>query len=279
MNIATAIAGAPAAEAPRRRSLVATLEGVGFWATGLPSWDAARAYVASGVLPADPPPRPSAQLLAPNERRRAPESVAVALDVALAACVAAGRDPASLPSVFASTHGDLSITDYMCATLSDDPRAISPTRFHNSVHNAAAGYWTIGAGCVQPATALSSYDASFAQGLLEALMQLQAGAPAVLLVGYDAPSTGPLAPVSRSVGLLGGALVLSNAPRTDAPQLHLTLVDGQAPPPRGALAERLGGNAMAPMLPLFQALAGGQDLLALHAGPERRLRVEIAHVG
>ena len=27
-------------------SLVATLEGVGFWATGLPSWDAARDYVA-----------------------------------------------------------------------------------------------------------------------------------------------------------------------------------------------------------------------------------------
>jgi hypothetical protein len=261
-----------------RRSLVATLEGVGFWASGLPSWDAARAYVATGVLPADAPSRPNPQLLAANERRRAPASVAVALEVALAACTAAGRDPAALPSVFTSTHGDLSITDYMCATLRVDPAAISPTRFHNSVHNAAAGYWTIGAGCVQPATALSSYDASFAQGLIEAVMQLQAGAPAVLLVGYDAPSSGPLVPVSPSEGLLGGALVLSAAPRADAPQLRMTLVDGQARAPTGALAERLGGNAMAPMLPLFQALAGGQDLLALHAGPDRKLRVEIAHV-
>src|SRR5690606_426430 len=149
----------------------ARIEGIGFWANGLPSWQAALDHVVDGA-PADAGGKPSPTLLAPNERRRAPPSVAVALDVALAACEAAGRDPASLPSVFASTHGDLAITDYMCATLADDPRAISPTKFHNSVHNAAAGYWTIGAGCLRPATALSAHRASFAQGLLEALAQL-----------------------------------------------------------------------------------------------------------
>src|SRR5262245_38031864 len=116
--------------------LHATIEGIGFWAKGLPSWSAARTYANDGALPADAPARPSPQLLAPNERRRAPETVAVALEVALAACEAAGRDAASLPSVFASTHGDLAITDYMCATLASDPRSVSPTRFHNSVHNA-----------------------------------------------------------------------------------------------------------------------------------------------
>src|SRR5688572_23532909 len=152
--------------------LVATIEGIGYWGNGLPTWDAARHYVRTGALPADAPSRPSPQLLAPNERRRAPETVAVALEVALAACTAAGRDPKTLPSVFASTHGDLAITDYMCATLAESPHAISPTRFHNSVHNAAAGYWTIGAGCMQATTALSAYDATFAEGLLEALVQL-----------------------------------------------------------------------------------------------------------
>src|SRR5690606_91483 len=104
-------------------SRTATIEGIGFWANGLPSWQAARDFVAGGVPLADAPRRPSPQLLAANERRRAPETVAVALEVALAACSAAGRDPASLPSVFASTHGDLAITDYMCATLAEDPRA------------------------------------------------------------------------------------------------------------------------------------------------------------
>ncbi|MHB8911848.1 MAG: beta-ketoacyl synthase chain length factor, partial [Lysobacter sp.] len=183
--------------------LIATIEGIGYWSLGLPSWQAARAFAADGTLSPEAPARPSPQLLAPNERRRAPETVAVALDVALAACAAADREPASLPSVFASMHGDLSITDYMCSTLLGDPRSVSPTRFHNSVHNAAAGYWTIGAGAMQAATAISAYDATFAQGLLEAMVQLAAGNEAVLLVGYDGASAGPLAPISPSEGLLG----------------------------------------------------------------------------
>ena len=257
--------------------LAATIEGIGFWTHGLPSWDAARAYVADGTLPATAPSKPSPQLLAANERRRAPESVAVALEVALAACSAAGRAPAALPSVFASMHGDLAITDYMCTTLATDPQAISPTRFHNSVHNAAAGYWTIGAGCVQPATAVSRFEATFAQGLLEAHEQLQAGAPAVLLVAYDAPSAGPLANGARSAGLLGGALVLSRATLDGRPRIRCTLRDAQAPAPQGRLAELAGANAMAPMLPLFAALASGDDLACLHAGPGRALRVEISH--
>jgi len=265
------------AEGTRRAELSATIEGIGFWTQGLPTWAAACAHVAGAALPDGAPARPSPQLLAPNERRRAPESVAVALDVALAACTDAGYDPATLPSVFASMHGDLAITDYMCATLAVDPQAISPTRFHNSVHNAAAGYWTIGAGCVQPATAVSSFDATFAQGLLEALVQLHAGAPAVLLVAYDAPSAGPLAEVSRSTGLLGGALVLSTQAREGRPRLRCTLHDAQAPAPAGRLAALAGANAMAPMLPLFAALASGDDLACLHAGPGRALRVEISH--
>ncbi|WP_133000266.1 beta-ketoacyl synthase chain length factor [Luteimonas arsenica] len=262
-------------------TLCADIEGIGFWAPGLPSWQAAVDHVANGT-PTGDGGKPSPQLLAPNERRRAPPSVAVALDVALAACEAAGREPAALPSVFASTHGDLAITDYMCATLADDPRAISPTKFHNSVHNAAAGYWTIGAGCLRPATALSAHRASFAQGLLEALAQIACGDEAVLLAAYDTEGTGPLGAVSRSRGLLGGALVLG---RCDDDRrgpgagirLRATLLDGDAPQRHGPLARLGAGNAMAPMLPLFDALAGLGDLALLHAGPGRTLRVELAH--
>ncbi|HLT43999.1 MAG TPA: beta-ketoacyl synthase chain length factor [Luteimonas sp.] len=261
----------------RGAGLVAAIEGIGFWATAVPGWDAARMLARGGSVAAEAPRRPSPQLLPPNERRRAPDSVALALEVALAACTAAGRDPARLPSVFASTHGDLGITDYICTTLAADARALSPTRFHNSVHNAAAGYWTIGTGCHAPATAISSLEASFAQGLLEALVQLQSGAEAVLLVAYDAPSAGPLAAVTRSEGLLGAAMVLATTPSHSRTRIRATLVDAAAPAPRGPLAERLGGNAMAPMLPLFQALAAGDDLVSLHAGPTQALRVEIAH--
>ena len=260
-------------------TLAARIEGIGFWAGGLPSWQAAVDHVAHATPPAEAG-KPSPRLLAPNERRRAPPSVAVALEVALAACEDAGRDPAALPSVFASTHGDLAITDYMCGTLASDPRAVSPTKFHNSVHNAAAGYWTIGAGCLRPATALSAHRASFAQGLLEALAQLACGEEAVLLSAYDTAGAGPLGDVSRSEGLLGGALVLSAANGGDAPgtiHLRATLTEGDAPRRHGPLARLGAANAMAPMLPLFDALAGRGDLALLHAGHGRTLRVELAH--
>jgi hypothetical protein len=257
--------------------LTATIEGIGFWSDGLPGWRDACAFATTGRLPETVPGRPSPQLLAPNERRRAPATVAVALEVALAACDAAGREPASLPSVFASTHGELAITDYMCATLADQPQTISPTRFHNSVHNAAAGYWTIGTGAMQAATAISAFDATFAQGLLEALVQIATGSEAVLLVACDGASAGPLARVSRSEGLLGGALVLSRTPRPDAPMIRVALADGgiASGPTRGPLAERHHGNAMAPMLSLFDALATGAPRVTLKAGPGRILQVTI----
>lgn len=258
-------------------ALSATIESIGYWNNGLPSWAHACAFVADGTLPDGVASKPSPQLLPPNERRRAPESVAVALDVALAACTAAGRDPATLPSVFTSTHGDLSITDYMCATLASDPTAVSPTKFHNSVHNAAAGYWTIGAHCMQAATAISAYDASFAEGLLEALMQLDAGADAVLLVGYDTGSVGPLLSVHDAGGLLGGALLLSRDGKK-GPRIDVQLVDGEADAP-GALGRHAGNNPMAPMLPLFDALASGATRATLHAGPGRAMTVEISYDG
>ena len=255
-------------------TLTATIGGIGFWTSGLPDWDTAAGFARTGVQPEGAPTRPSPQLLAANERRRAPGSVAVALEVALAACRAAGRDPASLPSVFASTHGDLVITDYMCETLATDPTAVSPTKFHNSVHNAAAGYWTIGAGCTEAATAISAYDATFAQGLLEAMLQLATGSEAVLLVAYDTASTGLLDTVTHSEGLLGAALVLTRD--GDGPRLRATLHDGEAPAHDGPLAAHVPANAMAQMLPLFDALATGASEAQLRAGPHRRLHVGIA---
>ncbi len=254
-------------------ALAATVAGIGFWSDGLPDWTAARAFAHDGALPADAPAKPAPQLLAPNERRRAPPSVLVALEVALAACRDAGRAPDALPSVFASTHGDLGITDYMCATLAHSPADISPTKFHNSVHNAAAGYWTIGSGCMRTTTAISAYRATFAQGLLEAMTQLATDAEAVLLVGYDTGATGLLSTVTRSEGLLGGALVLARD--GSGPRLSASLRDGDAPDAAGPLARRLHGNAMAPMLALFDALAAGTSAAALPAGAGRRLVVDI----
>src|SRR5580704_15415156 len=137
-----------------------------------------------------PAARPQPSILPPNERRRAPDTVAVALEVAHAACVQAGRDPAQLPTIFASTYGDLAITDYMSGTLAKAPATLSPTRFHNSVHNAAAGYWSIATGCRQPYCALGAGAYTFAAGLFAAALQVHADQTDVLLVAYDIDTHG-----------------------------------------------------------------------------------------
>lgn len=284
---------------PIDHSIVLTLEGVGFWANGLPDWSAACAFVADGVLPTDAPSKPTPELLAPNERRRAPDSVALALEVAQAACTMAGRDPRTLASVFASTHGDLAITDYICDTLSGAPETLSPTKFHNSVHNAAAGYWTIGADCMAATTAISAYDCSFAQGLLEAAMQSREAAGPVLLVAYDSQSRGALAEISRSEGLLAVALVVNagvaerdakdEAGITPRMSLRLSLLQSSMLQPSlqpdtlhaadGVLHARYAGNAMAPMLTLLEALARAcAASIVLRASPRQLLKVDLAEM-
>ena len=255
--------------------LTATVEGIGLWAPGVPSWDAFCALRRGAPPATDAAARPAPMLLPPNERRRAPDTVLVALQAAQAACAAAQRDPAGLPSVFACTLGDLAINDHLCDTLVRAPTEISPIRFHNSVHNAAAGYWTIGTGAMQPATALSAGPGTFALGLLEALAQLATGTEAVLLVGYDGASSGLLRQLVQSDGLLGGALVLARGAQGTGPRLTARLDVGATPtPPPVQVAP---GNAMAPMLALMAALADQAAGAVLPAGDNQALRIGIAH--
>jgi len=239
------------------------VEGIAFWAPSLPGWPVARAAFRGEGAPADPPAkRPAPEILAPAERRRAPDSVALALEVAGAAVRESGRDPATLPSIFTSAHGDLAVNDYMCTTLATQPTAISPTRFHNSVHNAAAGYWTIATGCRAASSALTAFGASFAAGLLEAATQCAADDRPVLLVAFDVQAAGALASVTTSEGLLAVALVIAPAGdggNAGGPGFEATLVSGpsHAAPLRSAAALSLAGNAMADALPFFEALALG----------------------
>jgi hypothetical protein len=256
------------------------IEGPAFWSATLPGWEIASAVFRGDGAPADPPAkRPSPQLLAPAERRRAPDTVALALEVAGAAVAACGRNAADLPCVFVSAHGDLGINDYMCATLAADPLLLSPIKFHNSVHNAAVGYWTIGTGCMAASNSLAAYESSFASGLLEAAAQCAADQRAVLLAGYDMPAVGALASVTTSREMLAVALVLSptRSARTVA-SFEWTLAAGALPatPVRSDAARALQVNAMADALPLFEALARGEsESLALPLSATLSLQVQL----
>ncbi len=256
------------------------IDGIALWSERLPGWERARDILAGREpAPSQPSPRPAPELLAPTERRRAPDTVAIAIESAMRACASAQCDPASLPCVFSSMHGDLGITDYMCATISSTPMLVSPTKFHNSVHNAAAGYWSIGTGCSRPYTALSAGEQSFGAGLLETCVQALSDRQPILLVAYDIDARGPLAPVARSKHLLSVALVVSpeRGTRSQAQiDLMLTTQPGVASLPRPENAALVAGNSTESCLPLMEALAiGGSHEIVCLATPSLGLAMRV----
>ncbi len=239
------------------------VQGVGVWAPKLPDWSTTRAIIRGEIpLPETTAKRPTGVLLAANERRRAPDTVLLALEVAAAACVDAQLDPKILPSIFASTHGDLAVCDSMCTTLAESPELVSPTKFHNSVHNAAVGYWTIATGAVEASTALSASNETFAEGLLEAAVYALSEQRPVLFVAYDIQVIGGLASVTKSDRLFGVALVIApEANEHTKCGLEIELVDLSASAITDASTSpaetAVSGNALARMLPVLERIALG----------------------
>ncbi|NOT86353.1 MAG: hypothetical protein HOP02_16575 [Methylococcaceae bacterium] len=118
-------------------------------------------------------------------RRRTSLTTRIAITAATSACKQAGVDTALLPSVFASLGGEIQVTDAICRVLPIPDELLSPTQFHNSVHNTTAGYWGILNQCQAASTAIAAVDDTFAMGLLEAYTQLQLTGGDLLLVCYD----------------------------------------------------------------------------------------------
>jgi hypothetical protein len=189
--------------------LSAYLDGIGLAGPGLDNWPAARPILA-GVAPYEDRPVVVAapQTLPPAERRRTGLAVRLALNVAQQAIEAGQLDARHLATVFSSSGADGDNCDAICKALASEDRHISPTRFHNSVHNAPAGYWGIASGAMTPATVLCAHDGSFGAGLLEALTQVAVERWGTLLIAYDMPYPEPLHTKRPLPGALGMALAL-----------------------------------------------------------------------
>ncbi|WP_109126935.1 beta-ketoacyl synthase chain length factor [Dyella sp. C11] len=252
------------------------VEGMGVWSPLAGDFEALKAMLAGAPTEA-PPARPTASTLPANERRRAPESVLLAVEVAGQAVAMSGYDAAELPCVFSSAYGDQLISDYMCATLASAPAELSPTRFHNSVHNAPAGYWTIATGCHATSSAISAGRASLGAGLLEAATLCAAEERPVLLVCSDIKGNGPLGDMSGTKSSFGIALVLSPAAtsRTVAQlELHLVPHANHALRPAPATGAWYETNPIAASAwPLMQNLAKGEGECTLAAAETLALRV------
>lgn len=259
------------------------VEGAGLIAPGLPGWAESLAVLRGEAAYAEMPmPKLVASQLPPAERRRATTVTRLALEVA-AQAIPAGVDAADVATVFASSGGEVQVIDHIFSELATAERQISPTLFHNSVHNAASGYWSIATGSRQASMSLSAFDDTFAVGLMEAALQSSIEGLPVLLVCYDFP---PEAPITRHRPLtapFGVALLLSPAPVTaEAVSLDIDWAIGDGSDPEVVLTDRgleglRWGNPAARSLPLLVALAKREALnWQLTLSGERGLHVQLA---
>lgn len=259
--------------------------GAGIWARHVPGMAACLALLDQGELDPDAAfiaPRPEA--IAPRERRRAGLMINLAVAVAHEACERAGLDKSEPASVFASAMGDTAITDYMCRKLAAPEKLLSPTKFHNSVHNAPSGYWTISAGNRAPSSFVGGFRESFGAGLLEASSQAIAAAAPVLLVASDIACEAPfdsIEPVQESLGL---ALVVAPAGwRSEGPVLARAALsyraerapEGAVAPDHPWLAALARANPIGAGLTLIERLCGarGDTSVAVPAAPAALLEI------
>jgi hypothetical protein len=244
--------------------------GVAVRGDGLDGWEAARP-VLTGEAPYIPAAArlPPPAILAPNERRRAGPVTRLALAVASEAAESSGLPSASLRSVFASSNGDGATIHAILQTLAEPDAPVSPTQFHNSVHNAAAGYWSIGAGSAQPATCLGCHDSTVGAALLAAAAEARVEQQPVLLCVYDVPLPEPLNAARPTARVFGAGLVLSPADRPGClARIRIGWVAGEPPPGSEAPHVDPGSlsrtNPAARILRLLEALATRQaDRLAI----------------
>lgn len=251
--------------------LTVTVKSIGLAAEGLSNWQQAIS-VLSGEQPYQPEemPRYAPNLLPPNERRRATQIGRLAFQSAEEAIGRINGAASELASVFACSGGDTYIVSSICSALATDERLVSPTLFHNSVHNAPSGYWSIATQSHGASTSLSAFDGSFVMGLLEAVTLACCEGQDVLLVSYDGPVSAPLdakRPVHRP---FTSAMVLSTEAQGASYLLH---IDTRSPAPLSKMenpeleALRLD-NPSARALPLLSLMARQQPGTVVLPGME-----------
>ncbi|PAS97627.1 MAG: 3-oxoacyl-ACP synthase [Candidatus Dactylopiibacterium carminicum] len=235
---------------------------VRLYGPGLNGWLQARATLADDA-PFAPGELalPPAQALPPAERRRVGLPVKLSMAIGFDAVSQAGADASQLANVFSSTGGDCDNCHAILETLATDDLAVSPTRFHNSVHNAPSGYWSIATHCMAPSTSLCAYDATFAAGLLEAASQVATNGRPCLLLAYDTAYPQPLYACRPIPHAFGVALLFTAQPAaTHFARLTLSLGQDAPDPLADTGLENLRRSVPAARaLPLLQRLARSEQ--------------------
>lgn len=252
------------------------VEGIGLVGPGLNGWEASQPILA-GTAPYEKADIviPPSTMLPPAERRRTGMPVKIALAIGSEAVNHAQRDASMLPTIFASSSGDGENMHFIFDMLANNGHEVSPTRFHNSVHNAPSGYWSIATKSMAPSTSLACFDESFIAGLIETATQVITKVDTAVLIAYDTPYPIPLhmaRPIStpfgaalvltrdktaRSIAMLDMDIIQRSKPCTPIEDVSMEALRVTSPAARSlpllaALARRLACNLC------FEYVAGNQ---------------------
>jgi hypothetical protein len=244
---------------------------------GLEGWASTRSIL-RGEAPhrLRPTSKPVPAILPATERRRSSEAARLAVAVAQEALHEADVPAGEVATVFASSDGDGEITHRICESLAGPACEVSPTLFHNSVYNAPAGYWSIAAGSRAGSISLCASDASFAAGLLEAVVQVTVEGRPVMLIASDLPFPDPLHAVRPVHHSFAVALLLTvDAIRRPLVRWRVALESRrEATRQPAGIDGSLHDNPAARCLPLLEALArGGRHTVSLDYFDEMNLVV------
>lgn len=257
------------------------LNAIGVAADGFESWDSLQNVLAGNAeYKSIPLAKFLPSVLPANERRRSSALVRLSFRSLEQVLTQVGKLQCS--TVFASSGGDYDIFNKLCSALAKDEKVISPTQFHNSVHNAPAGYWGIATENTEASTTISAYDYSFVMGFLESLLQLSGGAEHVLYSCYDMQPPPPLNTYRPVVADYSVALLLSQEPMDSVvAKFELELgeqqknsLDIHLEEPLATLAQ---GNAAARSLYLLDAVVRKRDVVTLECDFARTLTVRISY--
>lgn len=255
------------------------VQSLGIVAPGLSDWSSARTvltgendYCAQTLSLSAP------DLLPAAERRRSSDSVRLALRVAIETLSPEQTRLQQPAAIFSSAYGDPMITHKLCELLSGEPPAASPTLFHNSVHNAPAGYWGIATGNMSASSSIAAGNQSFVQGLLASAAQCRAEQRSVLFLCYDLPYPEPMATKCPIGAPFACALRLNHEPTTNSMgRLSISMGgDAESGMAQQALESLRLNNPAARSLPLLEAIARGNGVRHFNFNEAQTLRLEFS---
>ncbi|GEM_PF-2559904 len=94
-------------------------------------------------------------------------------------------DSADAPLVFGSANGEINTIGSVLSDIFKEPPLVSPSAFHNSVHNSAPGYWSILTKLHHASTTISAGETTFGCTLMQAAAMLSNHTPIVQMTVGD----------------------------------------------------------------------------------------------